>query len=467
MANVVFKKGMLKDLPATLTAGTLYVTTDERAIYLDVDSSKRIRIGNFQEFDTVQALEQSTNKSTTALYYVKNINCLAKYDGEHFVQINLDTGATKVDFSGDGNAITSVTYDPSTRTLTFVKGETFAKEGTTGDTSTEITLYGVKKYAEEQAAAVLGDEDDDSDDDTVYGAKAAAAEALAAAEAAQDEAGQKISSVTAGDASVVVGGTDTDKTVKVQIDDTEGNDLTLVPGKGLRVEIPDAAEYTIMKQDQAEETYATTYYLAKNGQQAGVKINIPKDMVVQSGTVEEKSASGTWGDPGTYLHLVLANADSTDIYINVGALIEYVTGATAADGIITVTVDADTHVATATIGDATIPLTKLDNAAQTKIGTAYDKAVANEAAITAIKDGDELESFGDVEDALSDITTGADINDFGSVEDALDDKAPIESPALTGTPTAPTAEAGTNTDQLATTKFVQAAVNAGMAWGDF
>jgi hypothetical protein len=39
--------------------------------------------------------------------------------------------------------------------------------------------------------------------------------------------------------------------------------------------------------------------------------------------------------------------------------------------------------------------------------------------------------------------------------------APAESPALTGTPTAPTAAAGTNTTQLATTEFVTAAVAAG------
>ena len=39
-------------------------------------------------------------------------------------------------------------------------------------------------------------------------------------------------------------------------------------------------------------------------------------------------------------------------------------------------------------------------------------------------------------------------------------KAPLASPALTGTPTAPTAAAGTNTTQLATTGFVQAAITA-------
>jgi len=38
--------------------------------------------------------------------------------------------------------------------------------------------------------------------------------------------------------------------------------------------------------------------------------------------------------------------------------------------------------------------------------------------------------------------------------------APLASPAFTGTPTAPTASAGTNTTQLATTAFVAAALTA-------
>lgn len=46
------------------------------------------------------------------------------------------------------------------------------------------------------------------------------------------------------------------------------------------------------------------------------------------------------------------------------------------------------------------------------------------------------------------------------VDQALALKAPLLSPALTGTPTAPTAPAGTNTAQLANTAFVQAAIAA-------
>ena len=47
-----------------------------------------------------------------------------------------------------------------------------------------------------------------------------------------------------------------------------------------------------------------------------------------------------------------------------------------------------------------------------------------------------------------------------TVKDATDLKAPLASPALTGTPTAPTAAAGNNSQQLANTQFVMTAIAA-------
>ena len=55
---------------------------------------------------------------------------------------------------------------------------------------------------------------------------------------------------------------------------------------------------------------------------------------------------------------------------------------------------------------------------------------------------------------------GSSIYATKTTTDALDvGKAPKESPALTGTPTAPTAAAGTNTTQIATTAFVKTAMD--------
>lgn len=163
MAKVAFKKGSLANLPTAMAEGTFYITTDERALYLDVDGSTRVRIGDFQEFPTLTALQANTNPSTTALYYVTDLNCLAKWDGTKYIQINLDTGATSVETTGDGNALDGVSYDPATRKLTFTKTTTFttatdvdsqiaAKVGDLGESAT------VKAYVDAKTAGIASDE---------------------------------------------------------------------------------------------------------------------------------------------------------------------------------------------------------------------------------------------------------------------------------------------------------------------
>ena len=49
-------------------------------------------------------------------------------------------------------------------------------------------------------------------------------------------------------------------------------------------------------------------------------------------------------------------------------------------------------------------------------------------------------------------------NEFNSISGAVSSKADLASPTFTGTPSAPTATAGANTTQLATTAFVNTAV---------
>lgn len=65
-----------------------------------------------------------------------------------------------------------------------------------------------------------------------------------------------------------------------------------------------------------------------------------------------------------------------------------------------------------------------------------------------------------VNEQISTIKDGETLDSFKDVETVLTTKAPIESPSLTGTPTAPTASADTNTTQIATTAFVKTATNA-------
>lgn len=115
MANVMFKKGLLSALPQTKVAGTIYVTTDERAMYLDVSNTERIRLGDFIEYDSWSAIQSvaTTNLSTSALYYAKAENILAKWNGTNWVQINPDnyvyTESVAVTASGTENVVNILT----------------------------------------------------------------------------------------------------------------------------------------------------------------------------------------------------------------------------------------------------------------------------------------------------------------------------------------------------------------------
>jgi hypothetical protein len=182
----------------------------------------------------------------------------------------------------------------------------------------------------------------------------------------------KLDSVAAKDDSILVSDS---KDIKVQISAEAGNLLQLktTGNKGLYVQAAASPDnYAIVKASDSGP-YAAIYQLMKypNGSQVGTKvgvdINIPKDMVVQSGTVETKATSGTWGEPGTYIHLVLANASNSDLYISVGSLIEYVTSGSQLTDMVVISIDSNTHQVTASLTDDSIPATKLTPAVRAQL----------------------------------------------------------------------------------------------------
>lgn len=64
------------------------------------------------------------------------------------------------------------------------------------------------------------------------------------------------------------------------------------------------------------------------------------------------------------------------------------------------------------------------------------------------------------------IIKGTEIDtEYTAIASAISSKADLNSPSLTGTPTAPTASTGTNTTQLATTAFVQTALSGAFSTG--
>ena len=157
MSMISFKRGSnLNNL--TIADGQFIVNTAEKSIYVDV-GAERLRIGDFVSVANVDALPAS-GAHTTALYYVEDINCLAKWDGSTWIQINRDTGVKEVKVTGEGNAITAASYDANTRILTLTKGETFATPAVVdtkiSDKVGEINGT-VKAYVDEKTSGIASD----------------------------------------------------------------------------------------------------------------------------------------------------------------------------------------------------------------------------------------------------------------------------------------------------------------------
>ena len=149
--------------------------------------------------------------------------------------------------------------------------------------------------------------------------------------------------------------------------------------------IPKQTDYSLTVTNPASSTYAQVYEF-KQLNKTIATINIPKDMVVQSGTVETKAEAGAWGEAGTYLHLVLANAENSSIYINVGDLIEYVSAGSGENDAIQISISAD-HKVSASVKNGSITLAMLASGVQAEINKAHTHA--NKAELDKIAVGDK------------------------------------------------------------------------------
>lgn len=144
-----------------------------------------------------------------------------------------------------------------------------------------------------------------------------------------------------------------------------------------------AAEITV--EATTDSTYAKVYTIKQNGTAKGT-INIPKDMVVKSGTVQTNPDDEHLG---TFLVLTLANATEDKVYINVGTLVDIYTpaakatqvqlaintttreiSATIVAGSITAAELAANAITTAKIADGNVTLAKLAADVQTSLGKA-------------------------------------------------------------------------------------------------
>lgn len=228
-------------------------------------------------------------------------------------------------------------------------------------------------------------------------------------------ANAKVSSVSASDNSITVGGTATEPTVKVAISADDGNALSLA-ADGLKVTIPEVTvpEYSIKKLDTATAGMSSSYQLTKDGTGIGAIIDIPKDMVVKSGSVQTYEAGSLPAgvtEAGTYIVLVLNDAEETKLYINVGNLIEYVTSGSVAGDMVFVNIDPQTHKVTATITDGTVTEAKLHADVKGKLAkavSAIQEVVSGSANGTIAVDGTDVAVTGLADAAY---TTVASLNE--------------------------------------------------------
>ena len=129
----------------------------------------------------------------------------------------------------------------------------------------------------------------------------------------------------------------------------EGGKITATTVEGALVELAEAISATstagaVTCEKSSPDGVAARYIFKQGGVEIpNAVVDIPKDMVVESGEV----VTNPEGQPaGTYIVLTLANKEESKLYINVTDLIEYVTGGETDE--IAVAVSAE-HVATATV----------------------------------------------------------------------------------------------------------------------
>lgn len=153
--------------------------------------------------------------------------------------------------------------------------------------------------------------------------------------------------------------------IKSKLIETAGNGLN-IDGKTISL-VLNPAENNALKLDEnglftsvtvAKNADSGAYELKVNGTVVGDAINIPKDKVVKSGTVEtyeEGSLPTGVTVAGTYIKLVFENSDSP-VYINVKDLVDVYTGKTGDDIAVNVSSDAEAghKVISANLTDNTI-----------------------------------------------------------------------------------------------------------------
>lgn len=143
MSMLNFKYGLHQNLPSfdSSKTGTIYVTSDEQAMYVDLPSG-RVRVGQIVTLPDVQTWQNLVPPySTEAFYYITQANALLKYSGSEWVQINSTAEIT--------NALNLLTGRVSAL-------ETAKNEHATKISNAETAISNLQTTTQNQGTAISG-----------------------------------------------------------------------------------------------------------------------------------------------------------------------------------------------------------------------------------------------------------------------------------------------------------------------